>query len=274
MKDKCAHAKTATDAVTGETACCSCGQVMSSEVYCDDVVGSNHEAGATKTYGKHTSTTIGKHDHSGNKINGYDSMKAWDLRSRPNRTNKARMVVLLRGACDRLDIPDRVLNLAIDISDKARDHGITKGRLLNVTAAGSLSIACRLEGIPRTLSDITRTMDTRRNLSSATMNKIITALDLTIEPPEASSHIPRIVSNAGVDEVVGRKAHEMFAKFKSKRLDTSRKPSAFAAAVVYIACRDVGKPLTSSIVADAAGVSSVSVRNISRMLDASASAAP
>ena len=105
MQGECDHAKTATDDTTGETACCSCGQVLSGTAYCNDFNGDNHAAGVSKTYGRHTSTTIGNTDYSGNKINGYDSMKVMDTRARPNRTNKARMVVLLRGACERLAIP-------------------------------------------------------------------------------------------------------------------------------------------------------------------------
>ena len=169
--------------------------------------------------------------------------------------------------------PDHVLDRAISIADESRDNGITRGRSLHATAAGALNVACRMEGVPRTLSDITDTLDARNKPASMASNRIITTLGLRIEPPEASSHIPRIVSKVGADETVGRNAREMFAEFKARHLDMGRKPSSFAATVVYLASKKVGKSITQDDVADAAGVTTVSIRNTTRMLNAKMSAA-
>ena len=261
MTNTCTHASIVTDDVTGETVCCGCGRVMSDPGYGEHAPATSYEPGSSKTFGKHTGTKIGECDHTGQKIGGYGWLKMRDMRAKPNRQNEVRAVIMLRGACDKLGLPERVQNNAIDIINAGRKLGLTRGLPVTAAAAGALFVACRQEGIPRTLAEIAKTLNARLKLASSASGKIRTLLNLRIEPPDASSYIPRILSEIGAGEVVGRKAREMFAVFKELHLDVSKKPTSFVAAVIYMACIEAGKPVAQSKIAKAAGVTDVGMRN-------------
>ena len=257
----CNDVTSVTDSITGEIVCSVCGLVVSGPGYGDPAVQDSYEPGVSKAYGRHAGTKIGKFDHTGQKVGGYGWLKMRDAHSKPRRQTEVKSIIMLRGACDKLGLPEMIRDNTIDMINACRPMGLTRGLPITAATAGALFIACRQEGIPRTLSEITKTLDARMKLASNATAKIIMLLDLHIEPPDASAYIPRILSEIGAGEIVNRKAREMFAVFKAKRLDISKKPTSFAAAVVYLACIEVGSPITQKKIARAADVTEVGMRN-------------
>ena len=87
-------------------------------------------------------------------------------------------------------------------------------------------------------------------------------LDVPVVDPIRS--ISKIVSKVGVSEKVARRSMEILRKAKEAGVSVGKSPQALAATALYIACSLEKEPVTQKMIANAAGVTEVTIRNRSK----------
>ena len=125
-------------------------------------------------------------------------------------------------------------------------------------------IVCRRNGIPRSLNDIVKVSKVPKRRISHTYRSILRALNIQLRPPSPSDFIPVICSTLGLSGDVCAIAQHILST--AKDVIGGKNPLGVAASAIYVAAFLCGKHVTQKEVAEAAGVSEVSIRNIYRDL--------
>jgi len=125
-------------------------------------------------------------------------------------------------------------------------------------------IVCRRNGIPRSLNDIVKVSKVPKRRISHTYKSILRALNIQLRPLSPSDFIPVICSSLGLSGDVCAIAQHILST--AKDVIGGKNPLGVAASAIYVAAFLCGKHVTQKEVAEAAGISEVSIRNIYRDL--------
>ncbi|MDG7012077.1 MAG: hypothetical protein JRN17_03200 [Nitrososphaerota archaeon] len=146
--------------------------------------------------------------------------------------------------------------------------------------AAAVYATCRLLGVPRTLKEVASASGVKAGEVARNYRRVLLETNLRVPVQDPASFVPGIAKRAMLDRNVEKRAVEILSAMKEARLGVGRAPQVVAAATLYAAyselhptepsLREPGQPTQKSI-ADAAGVTEVSVRNqlrwIRRLLD-------
>ncbi|MCK4531756.1 MAG: hypothetical protein KAT94_02730, partial [Candidatus Aenigmarchaeota archaeon] len=127
--------------------------------------------------------------------------------------------------------------------------------------AALLYTTCREEGAPRTLDEISKASGIAKRDIGKTYRYIARKLDIRILPAKPQDYIPRFGSLLGLDELIQVKAVKILDKATKHDVTSGKGPIGVAAAALYIAAVLAGKKKTQREVADAIGVTEVTIRN-------------
>jgi transcription initiation factor TFIIB len=86
-------------------------------------------------------------------------------------------------------------------------------------------------------------------------------LDLKIPLIDPMKCITRVANKANLTERTKRAAVDIMKKVTKSGISAGKDPMGLAASVLYIACLNTGESRTQTDIADAAGVTEVTVRN-------------
>jgi transcription initiation factor TFIIB len=86
-------------------------------------------------------------------------------------------------------------------------------------------------------------------------------LDLKIPLIDPMKCITRVANKASLSERTKRAAVDIMKKVTKSGISAGKDPMGLAASVLYIACLNTGEGRTQTDIADAAGVTEVTVRN-------------
>lgn len=278
---RCTRGSIVTDA-NGEVACTNCGYVVAQTSeeqgkewrnFSDD----GHDRARTgapttlRKYDMGLSTTIGKadRDSSGNpiapsmKITMY-RLRNWDNRSKLHSTDKrnlSRAFNELGRLNDKLALNDMVIEKAAYIYRKAEEKGLVRGRSITSLLAASVYVACRDTETPRNLTDIASASNIKRKAIARCYRLLIRELDLKMPLVDPVKCISRIANKADISEKSKRKALEMIRTAIDAKISPGKCPMGLAATALYMACVLNGESMTQDRIADASGVTSVTIRN-------------
>jgi transcription initiation factor TFIIB len=158
-----------------------------------------------------------------------------------------------------LSIPDSVKDDSERISDNIVTKNLMGRRPVPVIAASSVYTACRESHTPITLKDLASATDSNPRDIGKCYRSIISRMNLP--PPNVNGS--RYVFRVAEAVKASREATEMSVQLVKGSIEKGlggRNPMTLAAAAVYLACLTTGEDSRQSDVADAAGVSEVSVR--------------
>jgi len=278
---RCTKGSIVTD-TNGEIACTNCGYVVtqtSEELgkewrnFSDDKR-DRARTGAPTTLTKYDmglNTTIGRgnRDSSGNPIT--PSMKItmhrlrnWDNRSKLHSTdtrNLSRAFNELNRLNDKLALNDMVIEKTAYIYRKAEEKGLTRGRSITSLLAASVYSACRDTETPRTLKEIANSCNIKKKEVARCYRLLIRELDLKMPVVDPSKCISRIANKADISEKSKRKALQMIRMAIDTKISSGKGPMGLAATALYMACVLNGESMTQERIAEASGVTSVTIRN-------------
>ena len=266
----------------GEVACTNCGYVVTQTIedpgkewrsFSDD----NHDRARTGAptsltkYDMGLNTTIGTSDRdsSGNPIalsmkTTMHRLRDWDNRSKmhsANNRNLSRAFNEMNRLNDKLALNDMVIEKTAYIYRKAEEKGLTRGRSITSLLSASVYAACRDTETPRTLTDIASASNVKRKEVARCYRLLIRELDLKMPVVDPSKCISRIASKANISEKSKRKALEMIAMAKNAKISAGKGPMGFAATALYTACVLNSESTTQKVIAEAAGITEVTIRN-------------
>jgi len=278
-----------TDNSTGEILCLTCGQVLAektedmgpeSRMYTLEQFSQRTRTGAGSSLTIHDmglATTIGHTDKdaSGNSLSSYTKntfsrLRVWDNRSKSDSLehNLRKAFTLLNTIKSQLVVPDSTIEESAYIYRKAVALKMTRGRSIDSVLCASLYAACRKTGIPRTLRDIASAANIRKKDLAVAYRILVRSLDLKIEPYDPVDFVTKISSIIGINEKTRRNALDILKQAESEGLCTGKHPLVLVSAAVYLAAIANGENKTQKDISKAAGITNISIRNISKLFAA------
>ncbi|MCG1004751.1 MULTISPECIES: transcription initiation factor IIB family protein [Halobacterium] len=160
-----------------------------------------------------------------------------------------------------LGVPRSVREVASVIYRRALKEDLIRGRSIEGVATACLYAACRQEGIPRTLEEVTEVARIDQKEIGRTYRYVAQELSLEIQPTDPKEYLPRFASDLDLSEETIAKAREIIDTSAEQGLLSGKSPSGFAAAAIYAASLLCNEKKTQREVADIANVTEVTIRN-------------
>ena len=193
-----------------------------------------------------------------------ERLRTWDSRSKVNASsdkNLRQALSQLATLKDKLSLNDAVIEKASYIYRKALEKGLVRGRSISALIAAALYAACRDTETPRTLKDIAQASNIKRKDIARCYRLLLRELNLKMPVVNPINCISRIASRAGLSEKTKRKATKILQTAEELKISAGKDPMGLAAAALYVACVTLGENKTQRDVAEAAGVTEVTIRN-------------
>ena len=161
----------------------------------------------------------------------------------------------------KIDISPPIKEKAALLYRKALDKGLVRGRSINAVAAAALYAACRKSGSPKTLREISKVSLVSKKDVSRCYRLLLQELDFHIPISDPMTYLSRIAEKTGISGRTQGAATAILRMARQKRVSTGKDPVGLAAAALYIACLQNSEKETQRNIAEAAGVTEVTVRN-------------
>jgi transcription initiation factor TFIIB len=112
-----------------------------------------------------------------------------------------------------------------------------------------------------TLNEIARVSTIDEKDISRSYRMLIRELDLHMPVQRAQLNVPKIASKVEVGEETQRKAIEILGEADRLKITVGKDPMGLAASALYMACVMNGENRTQKVLAEAADVTEVTIRN-------------
>jgi transcription initiation factor TFIIB len=274
------------DPESGEIICSNCGIVISDKVqdmsrpewraFSAEEVNDRRRTGAPTSlarYDRGLYTIIGRTDKdgAGHKLDAstystIKSLRAWDFRTQSRTATAINLMQAfneLDVLSDKLALPDAVIEKTAYIYRKAQRRGLVRGRSINALLAASAYIACREMEIPRTLRDIAAASNIKRKHLAKAYRLLLIELDLKVPLVDQIKCIAKVANKANLSEKTKRQAISIMNEVRKDEilLSAGKNPMGFAATILYLSSINIGENITQNDIAQAAGVTEVTLRN-------------
>ncbi|HEX7033462.1 MAG TPA: TFIIB-type zinc ribbon-containing protein [Nitrososphaera sp.] len=271
-----------TDVERGEIVCTKCGLVSPDRVAesraewrtFDSEKNERVRAGSPTSLAQHDmglSTTIGKEniDSSGRHLDASVSMtinrlRTWDFRSKA-QSSKHRSLIRafteLGGLKGKLGLSDAIIEKTAYVYRKAQEKRLVRGRSISSMLAAAIYASCREMGAPRSLRDIAAGTEVKRKDISRSYRILVLELDIKVPLVDPMKCIAKIANQADISEKTKRAAMKTMNELVEQEISAGKLPMGLAATVLYMSCLQNGEIRTQRDIAEAAGVTEVTVRN-------------
>src|SRR5665648_350387 len=280
---ECSSKNLVHDYDTGETVCGDCGLVCYEQMmdkgpewraFTQEEKASRSRVGVPTSYSVHDkglSTAISQVDRDafGRKLPLSTRLQMWRLRKWQIRSrvhssidrNLAQAMAELDRLADKVYIPAPIKEKAAVIYRKALDKGLVRGRSIAAIAAAALYAACRASGTPRTLREIAEASLVDKKDVARCYRLLLRELDVHMPIADPLTYVSIIAEKTGISGKTQGAAIQILREARRKRAAAGKDPMGLAAAALYIACLQNNEKKTQKAIADAAGVTEVTVRN-------------
>lgn len=272
----------------GETSCLTCGLIVDSyyldhaaepRTFPDDDT-SKERTGAPLTETRHDrglSTEIGwNKDAKGNdlsqtkrrqlgRLRREHTRGRWRSKAERNLAHGLGSITRLSGA---LDLPNPIREQACSLFKDAQKADLLKGRSIEAIAAGCIYGVCRVNGVTRTIDEVT---ESARVEESSILNGYRTlneVLSLPAPPRSPQEFVRKLASEFELPPEVIYRAEELATRAHESGASSGKHPAGFAATCLRTVAADFGHTVIQRELAEAAGVSAVTIRSHRETVDA------
>ena len=278
---RCGKNTIITDMEIGELICGRCGYVVSERLenpgperrsFPDDRISRErtgvgtslaiHDQGLSTVISPTNRDATGKPLSSSMKM-ALKRLRTWDSRTQNDSIDRnfKQAFSELNRLKDKLAISDAVIEKAAYIYRKALEKKLVRGRSIPAMIGAALYAACRDTETPRTLNDITAAINIKRKELTLCYRVLVKELGLKMPVVDSVQCIARIASKAGLSEKTKRYAVKILKKAKQNEISAGKDPMGLAASALYISTTRMGMKCSQKIIAQAAGITEVTVRN-------------
>ena len=286
LADKCPECGSTSlvhDYDSGETVCSNCGLVLHEQTldkgpewraFTQEEKESRSRVGVPTSYSVHDkglSTAIGRVDRDafGRKLPLSTRLQMWRLRKWQIRSrvhssvdrNLAQAMAELDRLSDKLYIPGPIKEKAAVVYRKSLEKGLVRGRSIAAIAAASLYAACRNTETPRTLREIAEASLVDKKDVARCYRLLLRELEMQMPIADPMTYVSKIAERTGISGPTQGLAIKIIHEAKRRRAASGKDPMGLAAAALYIACLQSNEKKTQKDIAEAAGVTEVTVRN-------------
>jgi len=181
--------------------------------------------------------------------------------------NLSHALLALERLSTRLHVSSVVHKEATQIYRKALDKDLVRGRSIEAIAGASLYAACRLTGTPRTLVEVSENCSVPMKDLARGYRLVHDELGLETPNPDPRSPVPRIAERVEASLCAQRKAVDILVAAQEAKATIGLHPVGLAAAALYVACRECGDHVTQKAIAEASGITEVTIRNRYKKLE-------
>lgn len=278
----CGDGQKILDHESGELICTSCGFVIHERIRQDAPLVTDPAARETTSptslarSGMGLSTIIGRPDKSaGSGLDAamrstFDRLRAWDFRikARDERTLRKAFVQLDR-LRSILGLPDAAVEKTAYIYRRAQERGLIRGRTMSAVLGAAVYIVQREMGVSGTMDDIIAAMGTKEKDMTRAYRTLVRELDLKVPMIDPVKCVARVANRVNISERTKRRAMDMIYDVIKRGLAAGKDPMGLAASVLYLSCVSGGEQKSQAAIADAAGVSEVTLRKNQKMISGS-----
>ena len=278
-----------TDPNSGEIICSNCGMVISDKIqetrqewrtFNTQEQNDRSRTGMPTSLARHDmglSTIIGRTDKdaSGYKIDAamrstMERLRTWDFRTQahtPTDRSLRQAFSELDRLKDKLGLPDAIVEKTAYIYRKAQERGLVRGRTIHSMLAAAVYAACRELGIPKTLKEIATASSIRRRMLAKNYRVLKLELDISTPMVDPMKCIVKVANKVNLNEMTKlsektkRYAMSIMNDITKNDISGGKDPMGMAATVLYISCIKTGENITQTDIANAAGVTEVTIRN-------------
>jgi transcription initiation factor TFIIB len=280
---ECSSKNCVHDYDTGETICGDCGLVLFEQMldkgpewraFTQQEKASRSRVGMPTSYSVHDkglSTTISQVDRDsyGRRLPVATRLlmwrlRKWQIRSRVHSStdrNLAQAMSELDRLSGKVYVPAQIKEKAAVIYRKALDKSLVRGRSIAAITAAALYAACRGSGTPRTLREISAASLVSKKDVSRCYRLLLRELDFHMPIADPLTYVSKIAEKNGISGNTQGAAIAILREARRKRIISGKDPMGLAAATLYIACLQNNERKTQKDIAEAAGVTEVTVRN-------------
>jgi transcription initiation factor TFIIB len=272
-----------TDLESGEIVCGSCGLVTPGTMtegraewrtFDSESNGSRQRVGSPNSLAFHDmglSTIIGtsNKDFTGHKLDAsvtstMQRLRTWDARSQihsPTHRNLMQAFGELDRLKDKLGLSDAIVEKAAYIYRKAKEKELIRGRTISSVLAATIYMACREMGAPRSIRDMTEITNVKSTEIAHAYRLLVLELDLKVPLIDPAKYVVKIANKAKISEKTKRIAIDTMEEIVKREISAGKNPMGLAAAVLYVSCLENNENMTQKDIAEAAGVTEVTIRN-------------
>jgi transcription initiation factor TFIIB len=280
----CKNNRIVTDSESGEVICSNCGTVISDRnqeisrpewrFYSAEQENDRSRTGIPITLAKADmglATIIGKDDRdaSGHLLDGamrnrMQRLRTWDLRTRNHTASDKNLLQAfskLDVLKDKLALSDAVVEKIAYIYRKVQHRGLIRGRTISGLIAAAIYAGCREMETPWTLKDIAAASNVKRKDIARNYRMLLFELDLKVPNTDPIKCIVKVANRANLTEKTKRQAITIMKDAAKKEISAGKDPMGLAATVLYLSCLRTGEETTQTQIAQASGVTEVTIRN-------------
>jgi transcription initiation factor TFIIB len=272
-----------TDPDSGEIICSNCGQVISEKAletqaewraFTTDEVNNRSRTGMPTSLARHDkglATIIGRanKDASGQVLDAamrttMERLRTWDFRTQAHTStdrNLRQAFSELDRLKDKLGLPDSVIEKTAYIYRKVQERGLVRGRTISSVLAAAAYIACREMGMSRTLDDIADLNNIKHKELARTFRLLVLELDIKVPMIDPMKCVVKVANKAKLSEKTKRQAMNIMHDIIKSGASAGKDPMGLAGSVIYMSSLNTGETITQMDIADAAGVTEVTIRN-------------
>lgn len=264
---------------SGEYSCIECGHVLGRRIEEKEYTEYNAEetqkkkrVGGSVSFSSQTQgigSTIGNNKDmmSGEKRVKYKRMQKWMNRDKYSGTlNK--YFTKIEKLCEMLGLDYRVQEEAARIVRKMYENELTKGKGRSSTASAAVYISSKRNNCPRLVDEIAEESEADKADIKHMYKKVVREFELQLQPVSASDIFERYAGDVDIRDEQRRMAKDIVRMCEQSHLFVGRQPTTGIAGAVYLAGNSGRGKITQFEVAEAVGVTEVSVRDMkSSILD-------
>jgi transcription initiation factor TFIIB len=191
-------------------------------------------------------------------------LRTWDFRTQVGSGSHQNLRYAfneLHTLKDKLGLSDAIIEKTAYIYRKAQERRLVRGRSISAVLSAAIYISCRELGIPRSLDDIAITSNIKRKSIAKCYRLVIYELDIKIPTLDPMKCIAKVANKAVLNEKTKRHAIDVMSNVTKKEISAGKNPMGLAATVLYISCIKTGEHRTQKDIAEAAGITDVTLRN-------------
>ncbi|NYZ76729.1 transcription initiation factor IIB [Candidatus Micrarchaeota archaeon] len=196
-------------------------------------------------------------------------MRKWHKRASVSTSMERNLIIALTEldrVASSLGLPENIKESAALLYRKAVKAELIRGRLIESVVAAVIYAICRMQGIPRTLDEISKSSGIEKKEIGRAYRFLKGELGMDVPLTDPSQYVPKFAAALKLNGEVQDDAIKLIRKALRKGLISGRGPTGVAAAALYIASAMHGVKKTQKEVADVAGVTEVTIRNRYREL--------
>lgn len=160
-----------------------------------------------------------------------------------------------------LQLTEEIIYATEYIYEKAKEVGLLRGKGTRVVLAAAAYIACKQIGVAKTMTDFTLILHIGRKELARNYRLLIGKLSLTIPTNDPITLVDQLANKCKVGEQTGRQANILMNYSLRHGFHLGKNPMSIAGSVLYIECETTSDCRSQRVIAQAAGITSLTLAN-------------